>query len=104
MANAELFRAHFAIDCRTGTEVVGVNADAKTVGVRDVATGAVSTERKRRAMPDPARLQRQRDLGWHAVARHSHHVIAAAVSREGGRTRFGTQTAGRPGSGADRKR
>jgi NADPH-dependent 2,4-dienoyl-CoA reductase/sulfur reductase-like enzyme/rhodanese-related sulfurtransferase len=44
VANAELFRAHFAVDCRTGAEVVGVDPVGKVVQVRDVATGAVSDE------------------------------------------------------------
>ena len=44
VANAELFRAHFAVDCRTGAEVIGVDPDAKTVAVRDTTTGAVTTE------------------------------------------------------------
>ena len=44
VANAELFRAHFAVDCRTGAEVIGVDPDAKNVAVRDTTTGAVTTE------------------------------------------------------------
>jgi NADPH-dependent 2,4-dienoyl-CoA reductase/sulfur reductase-like enzyme/rhodanese-related sulfurtransferase len=44
VANAELFRAHFAVDCRTGAEVVGVDPVGKVVHVRNVATGAVSNE------------------------------------------------------------
>jgi NADPH-dependent 2,4-dienoyl-CoA reductase/sulfur reductase-like enzyme/rhodanese-related sulfurtransferase len=44
VANAELFRAHFAVDCRTNAEVVSVDPVGKVVQVRDVATGAVSTE------------------------------------------------------------
>ena len=34
----------FAIDCRTGCEVVGVSAKDKTVELKDLATGAVTTE------------------------------------------------------------
>ena len=44
VANEQVFRGHFAVDCRPSTEAVGVDAAAKTVQLRDVATGAVSTE------------------------------------------------------------
>ena len=44
VANEQVFRGHFAVDCRTGCEAVGVDAAAKTVQLRDVATGSVTTE------------------------------------------------------------
>ena len=44
VANEQVFRGHFAVDCRTGCEAVGVDAAAKTVQLRDVATGMVTTE------------------------------------------------------------
>jgi NADPH-dependent 2,4-dienoyl-CoA reductase/sulfur reductase-like enzyme/rhodanese-related sulfurtransferase len=44
VASEELFRQHFAVDCRTGCEAIGVSAAEKTVQLRDVATGEVSTE------------------------------------------------------------
>ncbi len=44
VASEELFRQHFAVDCRTGCEAIGVSAADKTVQLRDVATGEVSTE------------------------------------------------------------
>ena len=44
VANEQVFRGHFAVDCRPSTEAVGVDAAAKTVQLRDVATGALSTE------------------------------------------------------------
>lgn len=45
VANAELFRSQFGIDCRTGCEVIDISAADKTVTVRDVASNSVSTER-----------------------------------------------------------
>jgi NADPH-dependent 2,4-dienoyl-CoA reductase/sulfur reductase-like enzyme/rhodanese-related sulfurtransferase len=44
VANERLFREHFAVDCRTGIEAVGISAADKTVQLRDVATGKVTTE------------------------------------------------------------
>ena len=44
LATPEVFRGLFAIDCRTGCEVVGVSAKDKTVELKDLATGAVTTE------------------------------------------------------------
>ena len=44
VASEELFRQHFAVDCRTGCEAIGVSAADKTVQLRDVATGEVTTE------------------------------------------------------------
>ena len=44
LATPEVFRQLFAIDCRTGCEVVGVSAGDKTVELRDLATGQVTTE------------------------------------------------------------
>ncbi len=44
VANERVFREQFAVDCRTGCEVVGIDAAARTVELRDVATGAVTTE------------------------------------------------------------
>ena len=44
VADADTFRSQFAIDVRTGCEAIGIAADAKTVDLRDVATGEVTTE------------------------------------------------------------
>ena len=44
VASPELFRGHFRVDCRTGCEAVGISPQEKTVQLRDVATGEVSTE------------------------------------------------------------
>ena len=44
VASPQLFRGHFAIDCRTGCEAIGVSPGEKTVELRDVASGEVSTE------------------------------------------------------------
>ncbi|MFV9675758.1 MAG: FAD-dependent oxidoreductase [Anaerolineales bacterium] len=44
VADANTFRSEFAIDARTGCEVIGIAPDEKTVQLRDVATGEVTTE------------------------------------------------------------
>ena len=44
VANEQLFRTQFGVDCRTLTEVVGVSAADRTVQLRDVTTGEVSEE------------------------------------------------------------
>ena len=44
VASPELFRGHFRVDCRTGCEAIGISPEEKTVQLRDVATGEVSTE------------------------------------------------------------
>jgi NADPH-dependent 2,4-dienoyl-CoA reductase/sulfur reductase-like enzyme/rhodanese-related sulfurtransferase len=44
VADANTFRSQFAIDVRTGCEAIKISPDKKTVELRDVATGAVSTE------------------------------------------------------------
>ncbi|MGB9375257.1 MAG: FAD-dependent oxidoreductase [Jiangellales bacterium] len=44
VANEQVFRNQFAVDCRTGCEAVAVSPDDQTVQLRDVATGEVTTE------------------------------------------------------------
>jgi NADPH-dependent 2,4-dienoyl-CoA reductase/sulfur reductase-like enzyme/rhodanese-related sulfurtransferase len=44
VANEKVFREHFAVDCRTRCEAIGVSAADKTVELRDLATGEVTTE------------------------------------------------------------
>ena len=44
VASPELFRGQFAVDCRTGCEAIGISPSEKTVQLRDVATGEVTTE------------------------------------------------------------
>jgi NADPH-dependent 2,4-dienoyl-CoA reductase/sulfur reductase-like enzyme/rhodanese-related sulfurtransferase len=44
VANERVFREQFAVDCRTGCEVVAVSAADQTVTLRDAATGALTTE------------------------------------------------------------
>ena len=44
VASEQLFREHFGVNCRTGCEAVGISAAEKTVQLRDVATGEVTTE------------------------------------------------------------
>jgi NADPH-dependent 2,4-dienoyl-CoA reductase/sulfur reductase-like enzyme/rhodanese-related sulfurtransferase len=44
VADADTFRSQFAVDARTGCEAVAISPDKKTVQLRDVATGEVTTE------------------------------------------------------------
>jgi NADPH-dependent 2,4-dienoyl-CoA reductase/sulfur reductase-like enzyme/rhodanese-related sulfurtransferase len=44
VASPQLFRGHFKVDCRTGCEATGISAKDKTVQLKDVATGDVTTE------------------------------------------------------------
>jgi len=44
VANEQLFRAQFAIDVRTNCEAISISPKRKTVDLRDVATGEVTTE------------------------------------------------------------
>jgi NADPH-dependent 2,4-dienoyl-CoA reductase/sulfur reductase-like enzyme/rhodanese-related sulfurtransferase len=44
VANERVFREQFAVDCRTGCEAIGISPEEKTVQLRDVATGEVTTE------------------------------------------------------------
>lgn len=45
VASEELFRRQYAIDARTNCEAVSISREAKTVELRNVATGEVTTER-----------------------------------------------------------
>ena len=44
VASAQLFREQFAVDCRTLCEAVKISPDQKTIDLRNVATGEVTTE------------------------------------------------------------
>jgi NADPH-dependent 2,4-dienoyl-CoA reductase/sulfur reductase-like enzyme/rhodanese-related sulfurtransferase len=44
VANERVFREQFAVDCRTRCEAIGISPEDKTVELRDVATGEVTTE------------------------------------------------------------
>jgi len=44
VANEQVFREQFAVDCRTGCEAVAISSGDKTVQLRDVASGEVATE------------------------------------------------------------
>lgn len=45
VATEQMFKAVFAIDCRTNCEVVGINAPKKTVDLKNHLTGEVTTEK-----------------------------------------------------------
>jgi NADPH-dependent 2,4-dienoyl-CoA reductase/sulfur reductase-like enzyme/rhodanese-related sulfurtransferase len=44
VANERVFREQFAVDCRTGCEAIEISPEEKTVQLRDVASGEVTTE------------------------------------------------------------
>lgn len=44
VASAETFRTQFAIDVKIGCEAIGISPANKTIDLRDVASGAVTTE------------------------------------------------------------
>jgi NADPH-dependent 2,4-dienoyl-CoA reductase/sulfur reductase-like enzyme/rhodanese-related sulfurtransferase len=44
VASPEMFKGFFSVEVRTGCEATKISRDAKTVELRDVATGAVTTE------------------------------------------------------------
>ena len=43
VANERVFREHFAVDCRISCEAIGISPEEKTVELRDVTTGEVTT-------------------------------------------------------------
>jgi len=45
VASPEMFKGFFSVEVRTGCEATKISRDAKTVELRDVATGTVTTER-----------------------------------------------------------
>jgi NADPH-dependent 2,4-dienoyl-CoA reductase/sulfur reductase-like enzyme/rhodanese-related sulfurtransferase len=44
VASERVFREQFAVDCRTGCEAMGISPSEKTVQLRDVSSGTVTTE------------------------------------------------------------
>jgi len=53
VANEQLFRVQFAIDVRTGCEAIAIDPKKKTVDLRDVKTGVVTTEAYDRLVLSP---------------------------------------------------
>jgi NADPH-dependent 2,4-dienoyl-CoA reductase/sulfur reductase-like enzyme/rhodanese-related sulfurtransferase len=53
VANERVFREQFAVDCRTGCEAIGISPEEKTVQLRDVASGEVTTESYDRLVLSP---------------------------------------------------
>ncbi len=56
VADEQTFRAQFNIDVRTGCEAISIETDARTVHLRDVATGAVTTETYDKLVLSPGAL------------------------------------------------
>jgi len=77
----------FNVEVRTRCEAIAISPKAKTVDLRDVATGAVTTERYDKlvlspgAGADPAAAARHRPagdlLGAHRARRADHPPVAA---------------------------
>ncbi len=44
VANEQMFRGHFRVDCRINCEAIGVSPQNKTVELRDAITGEVTSE------------------------------------------------------------
>ena len=53
VANERVFREQFAVDCRTNCEAVAVSPEDKSVQLRDVASGEVTTESYDRLVLSP---------------------------------------------------
>ena len=53
LADAALFRAQLNVEVRTGCEAVSISPEARTVELRDVATGALTTESYDRLVLSP---------------------------------------------------
>jgi NADPH-dependent 2,4-dienoyl-CoA reductase/sulfur reductase-like enzyme/rhodanese-related sulfurtransferase len=53
VATEQMFKAVFAVDCRTNCEVVGIAAGKKTVELRNTVTGEVTTEKYDRLVLSP---------------------------------------------------
>ncbi len=44
VANERVFREHFNVDCRTGTEVISISPSDRTIEIKDLRSGSVTTE------------------------------------------------------------
>ena len=56
VASEQLFRAHFAIDARTNCEAISISPKQKTVDLRNVKTGEVTTESYDKLVLSPGAL------------------------------------------------
>ena len=53
VATEQMFRAVFAIDCRTNCEVIGINSKQKTVDLKNLVTSEVTTEKYDKLLLSP---------------------------------------------------
>ncbi len=53
VATEQTFRNQFAVDCRTNCEAIAIDAKNKTVDLRDVKTGHITTETYDKLMLSP---------------------------------------------------
>jgi NADPH-dependent 2,4-dienoyl-CoA reductase/sulfur reductase-like enzyme len=60
VADEKLFREQFNVDVRTGCEAIELSAKAKTVKLRDVATGKVTTHSYDKLVLSPGPLRSAR--------------------------------------------
>ena len=56
VASEQMFRAHFAIDARTNCEAISISPKEKTVNLRNVKTGEVTTESYDKLVLSPGAL------------------------------------------------
>ncbi len=90
VANEQLFREQFAVDCRTGCEAIGISPEDKTVQLRDVATGEVTHRVLRQA-----RALARGGFDPPAAARHrpARHLPGAGPCPTRGRSASGSSAA-----------
>ena len=70
VADANTFRSQFAIDVRTGCEAIKISPDKKTVELRNVATGEVTTESYDKLVLSPGAPSIRPPLPGHRPAGH----------------------------------
>ena len=81
VANERVFREQFAVDCRTRCEAIGISPEQKTVQLRDLASGEVSTESYDKLVLSPGAPSIRPPLAGH---RSSGHLPGAdGAGREG---------------------
>lgn len=89
VANEELFRSQFAIDVRTSCEAISISPKKKTVDLRDVKTGKVTTEPYDKLVLSPSapsvriHLQSTGPMGLVALGQHSPRQFVTCYRKVG---------------------
>jgi Pyridine nucleotide-disulphide oxidoreductase len=86
VANEAMFRNQFAIDVRTRCEAIAISPEKKTVDLRNVATGEVTTESYDARGGDRRRFHRPGDGGKPRPPR-----VRGDAGRDARRSRMGAQ-------------